>query len=78
MTNSNDGCLGCFVVIIGLIILCAICGWTDRTLDFWCTYFSHHAVNIPMWVSCLVTFIGNGAMFLLNLISEIVRACMGV
>lgn len=69
---------GCGMIILVIGMICLMCGWTDRTLDFWCTYFSHHAVNVPMWMSCLITFIGNGVIFLLNLISEIARLCVGV
>ncbi len=78
MYKNESSLAGCLVVIIGFVLLCLMCGWTDRTLDFWCSYFSHHAVNIPMWLSVLVTFVSNGLMFLLNIISEIIRACMGM
>lgn len=61
---------GCMTVIILLVL------WTDRTLDFWCTHFSGHAVNVPLWLSAIATFVGNVVMLILNIISEIVRLCM--
>lgn len=66
------------ILIIPLLLLIPLTFWTDRTLDFWCTYFSHHAVNIPGWISFLITVFFNILAFILNIISEIVRACMGV
>ena len=77
----NIGC-GMLLTILGLVIaiIVALCTWTDRTLDFWCTYYSqpHHLVNVPMWISVLTTFIGNIIMLAINIISELARLVMGV
>ena len=75
---SSLGTLFFTILAILVVLIVPISLWTDRTLDFWCTYFSHHVVNVPIWMSCLVTFIGNGIIFLLNLISEIARLCVGI
>ena len=77
--------LGCIIALLiwlssialVVVILIGLSFWTDRSLDFWCTYFSHHTVDVPFWMSALLSFIGNGAVFVLNLVSEIVRVCMG-
>lgn len=62
--------------ILVALLLIPLTMWTDRTLDFWCTQWSGHFVNIPTWLSFLVTIIGNGIMFVLNIVSEIVRLCI--
>lgn len=61
--------------IIGIIIIffLFLSLWTDRTLDFWCTYLAHHVVNVPFWLSFVATVAGNGIIVALNIISEIVR-----
>lgn len=63
--------LGC---LLGIIVFGTL--WTDRTLDFWCTYCSGHQVNVPLWISFIATIIGNGVTIALNIISEIVRLCL--
>lgn len=74
---SLTGC-GLFLLLLFVIpaVVIGLFFWTDRTLDFWCTYCSGHTVNVPFWLSALVTLIGNGVMFILNIISEIVRLCI--
>ena len=77
--ESNRGCITFILLTVAsLTLLYVLSLWTDRTLDFWATYFAQHAVDIPMWLSILLTFIGNGIIFGLNVISEIVRIAMGV
>lgn len=74
---NNKGCLSILLVGATMLFLLVIMTlWTDRTLDYWCTQWSGHAVNIPIWLSFLVTFIGNGVTFIINIISEIIRLCL--
>lgn len=51
--------------------------WTDRTLDFWCTYFTGNEVNVPFVFSMLATLFGGYLATLGNVVSEIIRLCMG-
>lgn len=75
--KENTSCLA-VLILYGFIILCLIpfIFWTDRTLDFWCTYWSNHTIDVPLWLSAITTIVGNGLMILLNIISEIVRLCI--
>lgn len=57
------------VIVIGLPLTL----WTDRTLDFWLTYFKGEVVNVPFWLSFLATIILNAASLILNVLSEIIR-----
>lgn len=57
--------------ILGLLFLVAL--WTDRTLDFWLTYFKGASTDCPFWLSCLVTLFLNAVIFGVNVISEIAR-----
>lgn len=68
--------IGLFPFIFVALLLISLTMWTDRTLDFWCTQWSGHIVNVPTWLSFLATIIGNGIMFILNIVSEIVRLCI--
>ena len=36
--------LGCFTAIL-------FSWWTDRTLDFWCSYFTGREIDIPFIIS---------------------------
>lgn len=62
------------VIVLAIIPIYAL--WTDRTLDFWCTRLSTHAVNVPYWLSLLVSIILNSASLVGNIISEITRLCI--
>lgn len=86
---GNQQKIGCFLALATLItwmatliaiitIFVACTFWTDRTLDCWCSYFAHHTVDIPTWLSFIVTVIGNGLTMFLNVISEVVRLAMGI
>lgn len=70
--NSINICCGdgCLVAIL-------FSWWTDRTLDYWCTYFSGHDVNIPFIFSFIINLFFSGIAMLANLVSEIVRICIG-
>lgn len=65
-----------FFVLIIPSVLILLFMWTDRTLDFWCTYISGNVVDVPFWLSAIATLVGNGVMLGLNIISEIVRLCI--
>lgn len=63
-----------FEVLVIFIASCIVLSfWTDRTLDFWVSRFEGVAVDVPAWISVLVTLITNFIMLALNIISEIVR-----
>ena len=47
--------------------------WTDRTLDFWMTYAKGAPVDVPFWLSFIMTIILNGAMMLVNILTELFR-----
>lgn len=75
--NENLGCiLPILTLIFGLFCFIVLTIWTDRTLDFWCTYISGHTINVPIWLSALCSFIGNGVVLVINIISEIIRLCL--
>ena len=65
---------GIVVSIIGILAL--VTGavfWTDRNLDWALTRYAGHAVNCPLWLSAVVSFLGNGVAFFFNIVCEILR-----
>jgi len=50
--------------------------WTDRTLDFWVTYLKGTTVDVPFWLSFIVTIVFNAVILLINVISEVARLCI--
>lgn len=59
--------------IIVLLILIPLSVWTDRSLDFWYSYFKEVEMNFPYWISFIFTVILNAASFLFNIVTEILR-----
>lgn len=68
--NINLQGLGCLTAIL-------FSWWTDRTLDFWCSYYTGHEVNIPFFFSFLLNLFCGLFATLGNIVSEIIRVCIG-
>lgn len=77
MYNKTD-CSSVIGCVIFIAVIAVLTMWTDRTLDFWCSYVGNHTVDVPSWLSFLVLIIGNGVTLILNIISEIVRLITGI
>jgi prepilin-type N-terminal cleavage/methylation domain-containing protein len=60
-----------FAIVIGFLFIVPL--WTDRTLDFWLSYFKGSQINVPYWISFLVTVILNAVILAINIISELLR-----
>lgn len=69
--TTFTGCIAFFSVFLTIIALFAM--WTDRNLDFWVSYIKGEAVDVPYWLSLIVTIVGNGVIILANVIAEIAR-----
>jgi len=61
------------IIVITVLLIVPMSLWTDRNLDFWFSYFHNSPVDVPYWFSLLITIIFNEAIFILNIILEIVR-----
>ncbi len=61
--------LGCFTAIL-------FSWWTDRTLDFWCSYFTGREIDIPFIISFLVNLFFGIIAMMANIISEIAKICI--
>ena len=63
-----------FAFVIGVFV--ALSFWTDRNLDFFVSYFKGSPVDVPFWLSALVTILLNGLILVANIIAEIVRLAL--
>lgn len=69
---KNDGLAGCgCMVVILLIIWMPIAFWTDRNLDFWISHIKGETVDVPFWLSMIISLIE--PIVLLDIIGEIAR-----
>lgn len=62
---------GVFLAFIVLVVI-LLSMWTDRSLEFWFAYFNHQ-VDIPLWMSAIVTIVTNGLSVVFNILTEIFR-----
>lgn len=69
LTASGFGC-GCLALIF-LVIYLPICFWTDRNLDFYCTLLKGETVDVPFWISMVLSLFE--PILLLDIIGELVR-----
>jgi len=72
--DSGQGCL-IFLILWGIWALVAllIAPWTDRNLDFWASYVRGHPVDVPFFLSYLLTWFLHLSSIFLNIISEVAR-----
>lgn len=67
--EALGGC-GCLIAIAGAIYL-PIVYWTNRNLDFWFSYFKGETVDIPLWISFVISLFE--PILLLDIIGELLR-----
>ncbi len=71
---TNIGLTVIFLIrglIIGLITLCGL--WTDKNLDFWASYIKGSEVDIPLYLSFIVTLVFNVVVIMANIVAEIAK-----
>ena len=51
-----------------------VCMWTDNNLEWALSHIKGQPVDVPNWISVLVTLVGNGAIIIANIICEIIKA----
>lgn len=61
------------IVVLFPAVLYFLALWTDRNLDFWVSYFKGQPVDVPLWLSAVVSFFFNGIIVGLNILAEIAR-----
>jgi hypothetical protein len=73
ISKKEENLAGCLIisVVVGFFLL--VSAWTDRSIEFWLSYAKGEAVNCPYWLSCLLTLVLNGVIFIFNVITEICR-----
>jgi len=59
--------------VIYLFVTIPIAFWTDRNLEFLLGHFKGVAVNVPFWLSWIVTVICNAFILAFNVICEILH-----
>lgn len=65
--------VGLVLIILLIVLLCSMVGWTDSNLDWLVSKISGQPKDVPTWISTLVTFIGNGFALVFNVIIEILK-----
>lgn len=67
------------IVLMVFDIICLIwliSMWTDHNLDFWVSYVKHEMIDVPYWISIIVSILFNVLALIFNLISEIIKYIM--
>lgn len=75
MRNSNRAIGGTWLFMMSVIIVALglMVNWTDGNLDWLVSKLSGHAVDVPTWLSAIITFVGNGVVLIFNVICEIAK-----
>lgn len=71
--KSISNSIGLVLIIVLIVLLCSMVGWTDSNLDWLVSKISGQPKDVPTWISALVTFIGNGFALVFNVVIEILK-----
>lgn len=75
--NGVGAGIGCFLmsvyfsILIGVAYLLSL--WTDRSLEFWLSYTKGKPVDVPQWLSFVLTVVLNAVILTANIVSELIR-----
>ena len=61
-------------IIIGLLYLLSL--WTDRNLNYFVSLIKGESVDVPFWLSVVVTILLNAVIVVSNIIAEISRLAL--
>ena len=61
-------------IIIGLLYPLSL--WTDRNLDYFVSLIKGESVDVPFWLSVVVTILLNAVIVVSNIIAEISRLAL--
>lgn len=74
--NNNDS-TGCVIVsallLIALVPLYYFISWTDGNLEYAVSYLKGRDIEIPFWISAVVSIIGSAVVFVFNIVCEIIK-----
>ena len=59
------------LIVISVLSLCV--GWTDSNLDWLLSSIKGRTIDVPTWISAIVTFVGNGFVLAFNVICELIK-----
>lgn len=60
-------------IVLALLLFIPIAYWTDSNLDFWISFLKKSTVNIPFWMSYIVTVFCNGFIIPINIILSLLK-----
>lgn len=67
--------MACFFVV-NLLFTFILAGWTDSNLEFWLSYIAGHPVDVPYWISFLLTLVTSIFGVAGNLIMEVAKLAL--
>ena len=76
LSQNNKGLVAILFLawfVFAFFIIWLVSLWTDRNLEFWLSHIKHKAVDVPDWLSFLLTLVLNAIALALNIIFEIAR-----
>jgi len=69
MKTENKSC--CIWLIILAIFYIPVVLWTDRNLDFWVSHLKGEIIDVPIWVSMILSLCQ--PILFLDILGELVR-----
>jgi len=77
MLNKNGYTLVELMMCIGILCIMALFPvlvmWTDGNLEWWILFFKEESINIPWWISTIITIVFNGVAVAFNIITELCK-----
>ena len=75
MRKGENGILASYgvVLLIVFVILALTVNWTDSNLDWLLSSIKGREIDVPTWISAIITFVGNGFVLVFNIICELIK-----
>lgn len=66
--------LPALLIITALIIIFFMyCSWTDNCLEYAIQLISHKTINVPCWMSFIISLAGNAFTLVFNIVIELLK-----
>jgi hypothetical protein len=63
-----------FLIVFNLLVALSL--WTERNLEFWLSRYKGSEVDLPFWMSAVLSVVLSVIVVAANIVSEILRMAM--
>lgn len=74
--SNISGIMGLVAGVIIISVVAAMSFWTDGNIEWLISTFANRTVDVPLWLSVILTLLLNALVLVFNIIVEILKYTM--